>query len=355
MRKPGFVGSLSRDLEAVWPEFKKRVHREGGLSDRELLALTTRMDADPAMYHPDHASEKQVSTWSDVTPIDELRGEQAIKDGEVAFVLLAGGVGTRIGEPKLFARLPKIGLSLLGWKLLQAGNMPVWVMVDPHMSEEIQRHVSSLALPLGMNGSIFEQFVGYRLTPDNRLLLVDGVPQLYPLGHGDVGPALVESGVLDDHPAVKYAYICNVDNVLAGPHPGVIGRHIRCGATVTCEVVERHKDDRGGVLAWVNNHLQVAEDFRLPSGFAEEAKYYNTNTMLINTDALRWPIPWRWHRVRKQVNNQVVVQYERLLQQYTEETQADFLLVPREARYCAVKTLDDLELAGEVLESYRFQ
>jgi UDP-N-acetylglucosamine pyrophosphorylase len=242
----------------------------------------------------------------------------------------------------------------LGWKLLQAGNLPVWVMTSFPTTQEIQRHISQLALPLGMNGCIFEQFLGYCLTPDNRLLLVDGVPQLYPLGHGDVGPALIESGVLDDNPTVKYVYVCNVDNVLGSPHPGIIGRHIRRGRKVTCEVVEREKGDRGGCVAWVNNQLQIAEDFRLPSGFAEEAKYLNTNTFLIDVEVLRWPIPWRWHRVRKQVDNQIFVQYERLIQQYTEECETDFLVVPRETRYCAVKVPEDLERADKVISSYRF-
>jgi UDP-N-acetylglucosamine pyrophosphorylase len=208
---------------------------------------------------------------------------------------------------------------------------------------------------MGMNGCIFEQFEGYRLTPDNRLQIgTTGLPELYPLGHGDVGPALVENGVLDDNPLVEYAYICNVDNVMASPHPGIIGRHIRTGAPVTCEVVRRRKNDKGGCLAWVNNHLQIAEDFRLPRGFAETSRWHNTNTMIINTSVLRSEIPWRWHRVRKHIDNRIVVQYERFLQQYTEEYRSDFLEVPRDVRYCPIKEPSDLKRAGKLVSSYRF-
>ena len=351
----GFVGSLTNDLKNVDEATQHRVHRPGALSDAELVSLTTRPDADPAVYFPDHADERNVSNWEAVTPADEHAGEQAIASGEVAFVLLAGGAGTRMGHPKIFCKLPEVDLSLLAWKLLQAGQMPVWVMATPDMSTAVHQHISGLALPAGLQGTVFEQFEGYRLTPDNRLATIDGKPELYPLGHGDVGPALVESGVLDENPNVKYVYVCNVDNVLASPHPGVIGRHIRTGALVTCEVVDRLEGDRGGVLAWVNNHLQVAEDFRLPAGFANEAKYHNTNSMLINADVLRWELPWRWHRVRKHVDGRIVIQYERLLQQYTEECNADFLLVPRDARYCAIKTPEDLDRAGKLLSSYRFK
>lgn len=355
MKNPGFAGNLLRELNAVEPEIRKRIQRPGGLTEQELVSLTIRPDADPALYHPDQASEGNVSQWDSVTTSDELRGEQAIANGEVAFVLLAGGAGTCFGEPKLFARIPGLGLSLLGWKLLQAGNMPVWIMTQPQMAQQIQRHISTLALPLGMNGCVFDQFEGFRLTPDNRLSMVNGLPELYPLGHGDVGPALVESKVLDDNPNVKYVYVCNVDNIMASPHAGIIGRHIRTAVSVTCEVVERQKGDRGGVVAWVNNHLQIAEDFRLPVGFADEAKYHNTNTMLINADVLRWPIPWRWHRVRKYIDNRIVIQYERLLQQYTEECSNDFIVVPREARFHPVRTQEDLERTGKFLETYRFQ
>lgn len=356
MKSPGFVTSLREDLVQVEPAIQFCVHRSGALTDKELVSLTTRMDADPALYHPDHASAEDVQVFDRVTVDDERVGEQLIKDGHVAFVMLAGGAGTRAGGPKVFARLEKVGTSLMGWKLLQSGNMPVWVMTSPDMLKSMQRHVSSLAVPIGLNGIVFEQFEGYRLTPDNRLLtMAPGVPELYPLGHGDVGPALVESKVLDDNPQVKHIVVCNVDNVLASPDPGIIGHHVRSGRKVTCELVERKRGDRGGVLACVNNQLQIAEDFRLPDGFANDALYHNTNTMVIDTDVLRWDIPWRWHRVRKEVGNRLVIQYERLLQQYTEECQTNFLLVPREVRYCCVKTHDDLERADELLGSFRFQ
>lgn len=346
--------SLTEDIFYVDPAFKLRVNRQGALTDGELASLTSRMDADPAMYHPDHVTSAMVT--NDVTTADELLGEDMIKSGSVAFVVLAGGVGSRFGGPKALAQIPNLGLTLLGWKLLQCGNMPVWIMSAPEVTQQVQQHVSALAVPAGMNGVIFEQFEGYRLTPDNRLsFIAEGIPELYPLGHGDVGPALVESGVLIENPQVKHVIVCNVDNVMASPHPGVLGRHVRSSCKVTCEVVDRVKGDRGGVVACVNNRIQIAEDFRLPEGFANEAALHNTNTMVIDVDVLRWPINWRWHRVRKHVDDRIVVQYERLLQQYTEECQTNFLHVPRDARYLSVKVPEDMVRAGEVLATYRFK
>jgi UDP-N-acetylglucosamine pyrophosphorylase len=154
---------------------------------------------------------------------------------------------------------------------------------------------------------------------------------------------------------VEYTYICNVDNVMASPHPGLIGYHARAEKrNVTCEVTERFSSDKGGVLAVVDNRLQIAEDWRLPNGFSDQARWHNTNTMIIDTRVFKANMPWRWHRVRKQVGSRLVIQHERLLQQYTEEFTTQFVHVPRGARYMPVKTHDDLEAAGKLLSSYRY-
>lgn len=356
MKQPGFVASLKEELTQIISPHVLAANRRGGLTEAELVSLTTRMDADPAAYHPDHPDPSLVTSWDEVTHEDERIGEEAIADGSVAFVLLAGGLGSRTGQPKSFLRLPGIDLSLLGWKLLQAGNMPVWVMTAPELVREMGEHVSTLALPPGQKGIIFDQFESYRLTPDSRIAwLAPGCPDMHTLGHGDVGPALVESGVLSDNSKVKQIYVCNVDNVLASPHPGILGLHIRRGVPVTCELVDRQEGDRGGVLAVVNNRLQIAEDFRLPQGFADGCRFHNTNTMVIDTRILTSNIPWRWHRVRKHADGRIVVQYERLLQQYTEEFTTSYVKVRREDRYLPIRTLEDLDTAGKLLTTYRFK
>lgn len=356
MKDPGFLTSLKEELSSVDDAVSVRVHRPGGMTDNVLVSLATRVDSDPAMYHPGQASPKDIASFDSVSEDDERVGNELIGSGKVALAVLAGGAGTRMGAPKLFARIPGPNVSLLAWKLLQAGDMPVWVMTSPDMAKETQRHVSALTLPPGMRGVIFDQFEGYRLTPDNRLSLVaPGIPELHPLGHGDLGNALYTSGILADNPQVKHVIVCNVDNVLASPHPGVLGHHLRSGRKVTCEVVERDRSDSGGVLAWVDDRLQVVESFRLPDGFSDDAPYHNTNTMVIDVDVLERPVAWRWHRVRKVVNNRLVVQHERLLQQYTEEFETNFVCVPRDARYMPVKTHEQLAAAGAAVLQHEFR
>lgn len=357
--EPGFVKELRGDLAAVKPEVKARLNRPGALDEGQLLGLVA-TQPQQAVNEPEHAAANDVVRYDDL--VEWQPGIDAVRAGEVAFVVLAGGAGTRAGGPKPFMRLPKLGITLMANKLVQSAfathegevvQAPIWFMTSPDILERFARHLDGL-VPQPAAGIVFEQFESYRLTVDNRLVFTEpGVPELHPTGHGDVGPALVESGVLDEHPEVKHCVIVNCDNVLASLDPVLLARHIGSGAAVTCEVVERRGSDSGGVLAWVDGQLQVVEQFRLPDGFADEARYHSTNSMIIDVKALRQQLMWRWHRVRKHVNDRIVVQYERMLQQYTENFKTDYVLVDRERRYLPVKTEADLLRADEKLNGNR--
>lgn len=359
MRTPGFVTSLKHELGCVAPEYRERIEKVGGLSSNELLKLVGSPSQDPAMTEPVHATDRNVSIMGDIMHCDELVGEHAIKHGEVAFVILAGGAGTRAGGPKAFMKIPHVETSLLAWKLMQGGDMPIWIMTSPDTLQAVGDHISQLSLSPKTSGRIFTQFEGYRLTPDNRISWVNqGVPDLHPLGTGDLGPALLDAKVFDDYPNVKWAYVCNVDNVMADPYDGLVGFHIRHNMPITCEVVDREKEDKGGVLAWVGREgkrLQIVEDWRLPQGFSDAALFHNTNTMLFNVDVLKADVKWRWHRTRKETKGKIVVQHERIIQQYTEEYDTSYVRFPRFGRYAPVKTQEDLALVGQQLRATRFK
>lgn len=357
--EPGFVKELRLDLDRIKPEYKTRVERTGGLSEQKLLSLVC---ATPPTWDVDieHAQESDVDRYENLTSWQA--GVDAVRAGEVAFVVLAGGAGTRAGGPKPFMRLPKLGITLMANKLMQSGftthdgevvQAPTWFMTSPELMERFANHLVGL-VPQPNEGVVFEQFESYRLRPDNRIDFVDqGVPDFYPTGHGDVGPALIESGVLDEHPNVKHCVIVNCDNVMASLDPVLLSHHIESGTHVTCEIIEKQKGDNGGVIAWYDGKLQVIEAFRLPEGFADEAKYHNTNSLIVSVEALRSNIDWKWHRVRKQVGTRLVVQHERLIQQYTETFPTKYVVVPRAQRYLSIKSEADLMRADEVLNGNR--
>lgn len=353
--EPGFVSDLKKDFNSVDPIHKNKLKRNDLLDEEKLLKLVSSVDSKLSIFEGEHAEDKDVVSYEKLASWQSA--VDAIKSGHVAFVVLAGGAGTRAGGPKAFMKIPKVGISLASIKLMQSSvltpsgeliKIPTWFMSSPEILEQFSDHLNSI-IPTP-ECVVFEQFESYRLQIDNRIdFLSDGIPNFHPTGHGDLGPALVESGVLEEYPNVKYCIVVNCDNVLASPDLFILSNHIESNRSVTCEIINRQKDDKGGTLAWVDGILQVVENFRLPDDFVENSKYHNTNSMIINVDALKKPINWKWHRVRKSTNQKLVVQYERLLQQYTEEYETNYILVPREKRHLPIKSESDLDVAGKLL------
>ena len=114
--EPGFVKELQRDIESVRPEIRKKLLRPGALSEERLLSLVC---STPPTWDSDleHADERAVTKYDDL--VTWQSGCDAIRAGEVAFVVLSGGAGTRAGGPKAFMRLPKLGITLMANKLFQ--------------------------------------------------------------------------------------------------------------------------------------------------------------------------------------------------------------------------------------------
>jgi UTP--glucose-1-phosphate uridylyltransferase len=200
-----------------------------------------------------------------------------------------------------------------------------------------------------------EQYEAYRLTPDNQISFVDDKPELYPCGHGDLFPALVQSGLIENFVAEGglYISIVNVDNVAASLDPVTIGRHIDLQANVSCEVVRRAENDSGGVLCNVGGTLQIVEGFRISGVDPRKFEWLNTNSFIINARLNISPLGAAWNRVQKNIENRVVVQYERLLQEITEAYDTKYLAVERQERFMPIKKVEDLIAIGEKLDINR--
>jgi len=219
---------------------------------------------------------------------------------------------------------------------------------------EVKSHMSTLSFKGDVK--MFQQYQSVRLTPDNRLHLEDDEPSFYPCGHGDVIPALKESGVLDEFIAGggKYIMIVNVDNVLAGLDPSLIGHHIKANKPVTCEVVEKLPTDTGGLLCDVAGTNQIVEQFRIMGNVdMSQFTWLNTNSMIVDANLAFEEVRWSWHRVKKNVDGKLVVQYERLLQDLTSTFQTSYVEVPRYSHFMPIKTTADLQTAYELLNGNR--
>ena len=114
---------------------------------------------------------------------------------------------------------------------------------------------------------------------------------LHPVGHWYEIPNLLRNGtllhLLEMRPRLKYLMAHNIDTAAADADPAILGQHINSGAALTTEVIARHLEDRGGGLARVDGRARLIEGLALPSDELESRlRYYNSATYWIDIDHL---------------------------------------------------------------------
>ncbi len=292
------------------------------------------------------------ATYEDV----RSAGLDALGRGEVAQVVLAGGMATRFGGVVKAVLTAVDGKSFLEAKLEQTAaleralgaRVPVALMTSFATDATIRRHVleRSLGDPL-----VFHQFVSVRLEASGELFRdADGHVSLYAPGHGDLFQAVRRSGTLAAmrERGVHVVTISNVDNLGARVDPVVVGAHLAGGRPLTCEVA-RKEGDMGGAPVRVDGKLQLVEGPRFPPSFDQQlTPVYNTNTAIIDIDALDEDYDLTWLYVEKTVEGRAAVQLERLYHEVSALVPTQYLEVPRRGprgRFLPIKTPADLERA----------
>jgi UTP--glucose-1-phosphate uridylyltransferase len=287
-------------------------------------------------------------------------GLDALARGEVAQIVLAGGMATRFGGVVKAVLTAVDGKSFLEAKLLQTSaleralecSVPVALMTSFATDDAVRSHVGERELgdPL-----VFHQFVSLRLEASGELFLDgEGQPSLYAPGHGDLFQAARRSGTLAELRArgVRVVTISNVDNLGARVDPVVVGAHLLGDTPLTCEVA-RKEGDMGGAPVRVNGKLRLVEGPCFPDSFDQErAPVFNTNTALIDIDALDVDYDLSWLYVQKPVDDRVAVQLERVYHEVSASVPAQYLEVPRRGprgRFSPIKTPADLERAQDDL------
>ncbi len=213
-------------------------------------------------------------------------GEEVIRSGQVAALVVAGGQGTRLnyGFPKgTYPATPVTGTSLLelhARKLLAAGRrygvaVPWYVMTSRATHATTWRFFRDQDwFGLGQGALCFiEQDSLPAVGLDGRLLLTaKGRLAFSPNGHGGVFRALCRSGALDDmsRRGVQFISYFQVDNPLAKPvDPVFLGHHILRGSDFSSKAVPKHNaEEKLGVFCRVGGRLRVVEYSDLPSALS---------------------------------------------------------------------------------------
>lgn len=282
---------------------------------------------------------------------DRLRetGLEALRQGRVAVVSMAGGVGSRwtrgAGVVKAINPFCKLNgrhrsfVEVHLAKSLRAGHycgtlLPHVITTSYLSHDAIAAHLESEA-NYGYPGPLIlspGRSVGLRMVPMERDLrfaweetptqlldeqaqkvreslhqallewarhtgeggnYTDNIPSqcLHPVGHWYELPNMLRNGTLANllamRPQLKYLMVHNIDTVGASVDPVLLGYHIERGAAMTTEVIARHVEDRGGGLARVQDRIRLVEGLALPSENVESRlTYYNSATYWIDIDKL---------------------------------------------------------------------
>ena len=122
---------------------------------------------------------------------------------------------------------------------------------------------------------------------------VDNLPlqRFHPPGHWYEVPNMLRNGtlalLLAEHPQVETLMLHNIDTLGADLDPQALGWHLESGNELTFEVVPRRIGDRGGGLARVNGRVRLLEGLAQPRDDVElELRFYNTLTTWVRIDAL---------------------------------------------------------------------
>ncbi len=296
----------------------------------------------------------------------EHLGSAAIAEGKVAVVVLNGGMATRFGGGVKGVVEVCDGKSFIALRLLDVaracGPVPVFLMSSFATAAATRDHLAQseyFGLPPA-RVCVFTQGISMRLTPEGELARDhEGRVSFYAPGHGDLFERLAATREYQSfvERGGKHVVVSNVDNLGARLSPLMLGAHIAQAKPITVEVTRRLPKEPGGAPARLLGRLQVIENFRFPPSFDQDSiSVCNTNTMIVDTSAVRADYPLTWFRVDKTAGGANVVQFERLMGQATAFCDSSYIVVPRtgpESRFLPVKTPDDLLSLKEMVPKER--
>ncbi len=276
-------------------------------------------------------------------------GVQSIRDGEVAVVTLAAGVGSRwtqgagvckalhpfhrfAGRHRSFI---EVHLAKNRFTTQKYGGVIPHVFTTSYLTDEPIREAIQKSNHFGFDGPLHVstgKSVGLRMVPTIRDLrfmweetaqqMLDAQQQkvrdslraalmnwarsageasdytdnspsqcMHPVGHWYEVPNMLRNGLLarllSEQSSLRYLLLHNIDTLGATVDPGILGHHIAGGASLSFEVIGRRLEDRGGGLALVDGRPRLVEGLAMPNDATEFGlTYYNSMTTWIEIDAL---------------------------------------------------------------------
>jgi UDP-N-acetylglucosamine/UDP-N-acetylgalactosamine diphosphorylase len=268
---------------------------------RELLDQLGRLNLDQLqkLYQErDHATPLPGLDRIQPIPVTQIdpgdrqaraQGEEALRRGEVAVLLVAGGQGSRLGfeHPKgMYPVGPVSNHSLfqvhtekvLALRRAFGKPIPFLIMTSPQNDAETKEFFAEhkhFGLPAG-EIHFFTQGTMPALDLATGKLLMETPSRLFtsPNGHGGTLLALAESGLLDQmkRQGIRQIYYFQVDNPLVKiADPLFLGHHRAVRSEASSKVIPKNSaEDKLGNLVLVDGRCSIIEYSDLPKELARQ-------------------------------------------------------------------------------------
>lgn len=327
-----------------------KAYQEGLLSPEKIrLETEVKPPLPEDILNPAELSQNQTLTLKEI-------GEKAVQNGEVAALVLSGGMATRFNfdAPKgLFPIIDEITFLELKIRALCGHGIPLYLMTSFHTHDAIIDYLEQHNwFGHREHVHVFQQFKLPRIYPNGSIRMLNGEVDYATAGHGDFVEALRQSGLLQDFltQGGKYLLFSNIDNLGATYDPVLLGLHINNDVEMSIEVAAKEQRDRGGAPARVENRLQLVEEFLFPEHFDQDTiKVFNTASYTFSAAALNQSFELPWYIVRKTVNGEAVLQFEHLAGDLSAALSIQCLLIDRAARFLPVKNQSDVPMVQALI------
>lgn len=327
-----------RHLLSGWERLSK-VEREDLLQQISridfpaLAQLYANRDA-AATALPERSRIAPIPVQSESPSLEFLQvGKEALRKGQVAVLLVAGGQGSRLGfeKPKgMYPIGPVTNATLfrihaekvLAISRRYGSTVPLLIMTSLGTHAETVAYFSSENF-FGLSPRdvfFFQQgtMPAVDLETGRVLLEQPGRIFLSPNGHGGTLTALADTGMLKEleYRGVRHVFYFQVDNPLVRIcDPGFLGNHISSKSAASSKVVYKEQPgEKVGVLAVVDGRCAIVEYSDMPAEMAAERepdgtlrfRAGNPAIHIFAVDFLRWVTGsgrLAYHTARKKVSH----------------------------------------------------
>jgi len=280
---------LARQIDGIDAEVFRELKAEFGRGEGAGADAKSKWAALAARAEPPRAMRLDGSGAQFSAKDARARGAELLAAGQVAMILVAGGLGTRLGfdQPKgLFEIGPLSNRSLfqillehlLAVSRRYGVRIPLYVMTSPATDAVTRDYLARhgwFGLPQA-DCRIFCQGTMWAVDDQFERILLERPDSLFlgPDGHGGMLTAFCKSGCLADaqQRGVKHIFYGQIDNPLLQVCDELfLGSHVLAGSEMTTQVVKKREAlERVGNVVSIDGQAQVIEYSDLPEKFARQ-------------------------------------------------------------------------------------